>query len=213
MSRSSTIGSATLSAVEAGNGIIFLELLIDETSSPEVTVRIHSGLGTISWGSRSWTGAGSLLSIDGIRQTNKFNPAPFRASLSGVDSTVTNIVFNQNYYRRPCKVYLGGMSDGALVEDPGVIHSGFIESLEMELAGETGDVVTLTSESEFILFKRSRNVRYSDRQLQSEYSGDVGLEYLESVATAKVVWRGKNNPLGSGSSSPGFDIGPNFVTF
>ncbi len=96
---------------------------------------------------------------------------------------------------------MGAMSAGALVADPSLIFSGFIEKIDMSVGGEGGDSVTLTAESEFILFKRSRNVRYTDRQLQSEYSGDLGFELLESTANAKVVWRGKQNGLGSQSTA------------
>jgi len=196
------IDSSTLAAIESSsaNIVYFLELQID-SGSPEVALRLHNHLGTITWGSRVWTGAGSLLGIEGIQETNQINPAPFRASLSGVNSDVTNVVFNTNYYRKPCYFYMGAMSAGALVADPSLIFSGFIEKIDMSVGGEGGDSVTLTAESEFILFKRSRNVRYTDRQLQSEYSGDLGFELLESTSNAKVVWRGKQNGLGSQSTA------------
>lgn len=193
------IGAATLAVLESdtANIIHFLELEIDLTSSPEVTLRLHSGLGTITWGGKTWTGAGSLMSLSSIQETNKQNPAAFRAVLSGIDTSVTSLVFNQNYYRKPCKHYLGGMNDGALVEDPFLMFSGFIEKLDMVVGASDGDTIELTAESEFILFKRSRNVRYTDRQLQSEYPGDLGFQYLEATSTAKVVWRGKENRMGS----------------
>lgn len=203
-----SIDSAIVSAFQGDSAqpIYFIELLID-TGSPETVLRLHTGLGTITTAtsddatSRAFTGAGSLLDIQGISETNKPNPAPFRATLSGVDSSVTNVIFNTNYYRRPCKVYLSALSAGALVADPQLIGSYFIQEIDSEFAGPNGDVVQMTAESEMILFKRSRNVRYTDRQLQSEYSGDLGLEFLEHVATSTVVWRGRNNRLGSDGSS------------
>lgn len=202
-----SIDSATLAAIEAdsANIVYFIELEIDLTASPQVTLRLHSGLGQITWGSKVWTGGGSLLGIQSISESNTPNPAPLKATLSGVDSSVTNVVFNTNYYRKPCKLYLGALSDGALVADPDIIFSGFIEKIDMTLGGEEGDSVELTAESEFILFKRTRNVRYTDRQLQSEYSGDLGFEFLEYSSTAKVVWRGKENGMGGNQqTTPSF---------
>lgn len=196
------IDSATLAILESdsANAIYFIELLIDE-GSPEVALRLHTGLGQITWGSRVWTGAGSLLGIKNVQETNKVNPTPFKAVLSGVNSDVTNVVFNTEYYRKPCLVYIGALSGGALAATPDIIFSGFIESIDMSIGGEDGDVVELTAESEFILFKRSRNVRYTDRQLQSEYPGDLGLEFLEFAAKANVVWRGRNNGLGTSNAT------------
>jgi len=40
--------------------------------------------------------------------------------------------------------------------------------------------------------------------MQDEYSGDLGLQFLDSVATQKVVWRGKDNNLGGGSSTQSY---------
>jgi len=206
------IDTATLSALESDSVqiIYFIELLIDQ-GSPETALRLHSGLGTITWGSRTWTGAGSLLAIGTIQETNEINPVPFRASLSGMSSAVTNIVFNTNYYRKPCLAYIGALSDGALVADPNVFFSGFIEKMDMSIGAQDGDKVELTAENEFMLFKRSRNIRYTDRQLQSEYSGDLGFEFLEFTAKANVIWRGKNNGLGGGSGSTGTPVSPRDV--
>ena len=192
------IGTATLAAIESdtANVIYFIEVEVDLTSSPQEVLRLHSHLGTITWDSKDWTGAGALLGLDSIQETNKPNPAPFRATLSGVNSAVTNIVYNTNHYRAPCKAYIGALSGGALVEDPSLFFSGFVERLSMVFGGKDGDSVQLTAESEFILFKRSRNVRYTDAQLQSEYSGDLGFQFLESTANSKVVWRGKRNRMG-----------------
>jgi len=192
------IGSATLTAIEAAEAqpLYFVELRIDEASSPQVITRLHTGLGTITWGGFDWTGAGDLASIDSVKESNTINPNALRMGLSGIDSTITNMIFEVDYYMRPCLVYLGALQDGALVENPSTIFSGFISSLSMVFAGTDGDTVVLEAESELILFKRSRNVRYTSPQLQSEYSGDLGCEFLELTSTQTIVWRGKNNGLG-----------------
>jgi hypothetical protein len=199
------LDAATLSALEAATAtpIYFVELGPFNDTSPESYLRLHTGIGTITWNSLAWTGAGDLASIDSVRESTSFRPEAIRMGLSGVSSDVTNVVFNTNYYRRPCKMYLGALSDGALVADPSIIFSGFIQKIDMVMGAPDGDRVLLTAESELILFKRSRDVRYTDNELQSEYSGDLGLQFLESVATQKVVWRGTNNNLGGGGGGGG----------
>lgn len=196
-----SLDAATLAALEADTAtpIYFVELGPFQDTSPNTTERLHNGLGSITWGSNTWTGTGDLGSIDSVRESTSITPEALRMTLSGVTSDITNIVFNTNYYQRPCIVYLGALSAGALVADPDIVFSGFIQKIEMKLGGgASGDVVVLTAESELILFKRSRDVRYTNNELQSEFSGDTGLEYLESVTTQNVVWRGKNNNLGGG---------------
>jgi len=199
------IGSSTLSALESDTAhpIIFVELRIDE-GSPETIDRLHTGLGTITWGGNNWTGTGTLATFEGVPETMGLSPNAVRMGLSGVDSSITDLVFSTNYYRAPVNVYLGALSDGALVEDPSQIFAGFIESIEMVMADEDGDTVMLTAESELILFKRSKEVRYTDSRLQNEFSGDLGLEFMAQVVNAKVVWRGNQQAaIGTGGSRGG----------
>ena len=216
----SSIDAAILSNLESDSAspIYFLEVLVDVASSPQEVVRFHNGLGSLSTATsddasvRPWTGAGSLISFPSIQETNRGKPAPFKANLSGVDSTVTNLIFNENYYRAPTKFYISALADGSLVANPGLLFSGFAQKIDMTLAGN--DEVQFTAESEFMLFKRSRNVRYTDRQLQSEYAGDLGFEFLQQVATSQVVWRGRQNNLGA-NRGPGLvtpAIGPNYLS-
>lgn len=195
--------TALLNALESNslNLIYFIEVEVDLTSSPEQVLRLHTQLGTYSFDSKTWTGAGSLLSIDNLQETVKMNPAPLRLTLSGMSTDVTEIFFNANHFQSPVKMYTGLLSGGTLVDDPHLVFSGFLQKMTMEQGTEGGDIINAVADSELILLKRTRNVRYTDRQLQSEYSGDRGLEYLEFVATSKITWRGKDNPMGSSGSS------------
>lgn len=206
------ISTATLAALEAQTAepVFFVELGPFDNTSPQTTDRLHTSLGTITWGGNPWTGAGNLASIGEVKEGLNISPNAIKLGLSGVNSDMLDLVFSTDYYQRPCLVYLGAMSAGALVEDPSLIFSGFIVSIEMQIGGD--DAITLTAESELVWFKRSRNVRYTDNQLQSEFSGDLGFEYLEQVKTRRVVWRGHSTRLG-GDRAPGDLRNPGDVLF
>jgi hypothetical protein len=198
------IDPTVLAAIEDGNAelLFLLEFRIDE-GSPEDILRLHTGVGTISYDSNDWLGVGDLLSIDTVQDSLEMKPSPFVVSLSGLNSDITDLVFGtKSYYRRPAIFYIAAHSEGAMIGTPSILFSGFIEKLDMELAGDRGDVITANCENEFILFKRSRNVRYSDRQMQTEYPGDLGFEFLQAVLTSNVVWRGQRNGLGVPRGDP-----------
>lgn len=194
------INALTLAAIEDDNAtpIFFIELQLTAG-----TDYLHTGIGSIVWNSQTWLGVGDFSSVESVKETATLSPQAVRLGLSGLSSDITDLVFNVDYYRRPCLLYLGALSDGSLVADPSLIFSGFCESLEMVIGAEGGDTVVLTAESELILFKRSRDVRYTNTRLQSEFSGDLGLEYKESVATDRVVWRGRENGLGGSGGGDG----------
>lgn len=194
--------AATLAALETDTAypIIFVELGPFDSTSPETIEYMHSGLGTITWNSTDWVGVGQIMMIDSVKESLGLSPQAVRLGVSAADADMISIALSTNYYRRPCKVYLGALSAGALLADPTMIFSGFIEDIDVTSGGGE-DQISITAESELIFFKRSRDVRFTANQLQTEFSGDEGLEYLESVAIQKVVWRGRDNPLGSGGSS------------
>lgn len=196
--------ASTLNALEADSAhpIIFVELGPFDTTSPETIEYLHSGFGTITWNSIDWVGIGQIMVLDTLKEGMGLSPQAIRLGVSAADADMIAIAMTTNYYRRGCKVYLGALASGALVADPTMIFSGYIEDIDVTMGGGE-DQISITAESELIFFKRTRDVRYTANQLQSEYSGDEGFEYLESVAIQKVVWRGRDNPLGSGGSSRG----------
>ena len=206
------IGAATLARIEEDSTslIVFVELQLDSG-----TERLHTGIGTIAWGGNSWEGAGDLASFDETSESVGLNPEPIRMGLSGLSTDITNMVFTEDYYRRGVLAYLGALNDDfTLVEDPGLISSHIINQLEMTMADpEQGDTVLLTGESELAIFDRTKLNRYTDKQLQTEYSGDLGLQYIDQVPDAKTVWRGNNNVrLGTGGGSNGGSV-PSSVPF
>lgn len=194
--------AATLSALEADSAhpIIFVELGPFDSTSPETIEYMHSGLGTITWNSIDWVGIGQIMVLDSVKEGIGLSPQAIRLGVSAADADMIAIAMSTNYYRRACKVYLGALSGGALVADPTMIFSGYIEDIDVTMGGGQ-DQISITAESELIFFKRTRDVRFTANQLQSEYSGDEGFEYLESVSLQKVVWRGRDNRLGSGGTS------------
>jgi len=191
--------ASTLNALEADSAhpIVFVELGPFDSTSPETIEYLHSGLGTITWGSIDWAGIGQIMVMDSVKEGIGISPQAIRLGVSAADADMIAVAMSTNYFRRACKVYLGALSSGVLIADPTMIFSGFIQDIDVTMGGGE-DQISITAESELIMFKRSRDVRFTANQLQSEYSGDTGLEYLESVSIQKVVWRGKDNQLGGG---------------
>ena len=197
-----TIAAATLAELDndSARPIAFVEIQLDGG-----TERFHTDVGIIAWGGNNWHGAGAMSYFEEITETDDLQPDPVRIGLNGFDSDITNMIDNEDLYRRPVLIYVGALNDSlALVADPSLIYSGRIQDSEMTMGAEGGDSVLLTLESELVDFDRPRNVRYTESQLQSEYSTDTGLQYLDQTVDSKTVWRG-NNPvrLGSGGSIGG----------
>lgn len=187
MSRS-TLGVATLAQLSATTArpVLFMDLHLDAGIE-----RFHTWIGEIVWDSNTWYGAGELASVEEVEETVALSAAPLRVGLNGVDSTILDLVDDEDIYLRAVNLYLGCLNESeVLVENPGLIFAGFVQNVDLVMGGPEGDSVSLTIESELLELNRTRNVRYTDAQLQTEYPGDVGLEYLEQTKDFRTLWRG-----------------------
>lgn len=169
------------------------------------TLRLHTGLGTLSWGGNDWTGAGDLASIDHVEEGMALSPYALRLMLSGINSQVSSEAMGENYYRRPVTLYLGALNaEFQLVSTPAEIFFGFIEDMPVSIGGSDGDKILCTVESELAIFDRPGNLRYTQAQLEADYPGDKGLEYLEYMVDVRPIWRGQRQSFGGrGTTSSG----------
>ena len=168
--------------------------------------RLWTGLGSITTLSQTWTGVGSLASIEGLEEGIELSPYALKLALSRLDATYSNLAINEDFHNRPAILRISAVdATGALVAAPGIVFSGEMIEVEATVGNpESGEIIILTCENELARLDRSANLRYTDTQLQSEFSGDLGLEYLDQIADHESEWRGKAVPLG-GAPAPATD--------
>ena len=92
-------------------------------------VRLWSGIGTLSWDSKTWTGTGNLLGISGIDETAEVRAAGLTVSLSGVPSDLLSAALGDARSGRIGRVYGGavqGFGDEMVAPDrhPAVAMAG-----------------------------------------------------------------------------------------
>lgn len=201
MSRT-TLGTATLNALDQSTrrAIAFFELQLDDG-----TERLHSQLGSYTWGGNTWTGVGDLATIEESAEVLDLKPDPLRVGLNGLTPAVLDMIDTDQIYHRVAKMYLGALNDDLeLIEDPGLIFSGYAQNARMSIGNPDGDIVLLECENRVQSLRRRRNIVWSNAQLQSEYPGDLGLQFIDQVPDSRVLWRGRNPVrLGGGGATPG----------
>ena len=180
--------------------VVFAEMAFDSG-----TVYAHDDLGLITWGGNDWTGVGDYGGISSIRQDDTGKPQEFRLFLSMLDTDHLDESLNQNPFERECIIYVGFRDavSGALVADPVERERGYMDVMPI-IDSPDGAVIELVVESEMIGNERSAKLYYSDNQLQSEFSGDLGLQYLAAIVGVKTVWA-RNQPVvnfSGGTSQP-----------
>ena len=160
-----------------------------ELQFPSGTLYLHNSIGTYTWGGQDWLGVGDLGEISQIEEGADISPYKITLSLSGLDATISGAALTEDYYMHPVKVYLGVLdADDALLADPTVVWEGAMDQMNVSIGASGGDVISLTAESELARFDRASNLKYTDAQLQSDFSGDLAFEFLADIDGAKIRW-------------------------
>tara|TARA_X000001382_G_scaffold21291_2_gene12919 strand:+ start:6977 stop:7618 length:642 start_codon:yes stop_codon:yes gene_type:complete len=173
-----------------------------ELQFPSGTVYLHNSIGTYTWGGHDWLGVGDLGEISQIEEGADVSPYKITLSLSGLDATISGAALTEDYYMHPVKVYLGVLdADDVLLADPTIVFEGAMDQMNVSVGASGGDVISLTAESELARFDRASNLKYTDTQLQSDFSGDVAFEFMADIEGAKIRWGDATSDAVAGGGS------------
>lgn len=198
MSRDFPTNVATALAAQHVATVTFVKL---EFSSG--TLYLHNSIGTYTWGSQNWLGAGDLGSVSAIEEGSDASPYKITLSLSGIDSTISGAALTEDYYMRPVTLYLGALdANDDLLATPTEVWAGFMDQMNVTLGADGGDAIELIAESELAKFDRASNQRYTDNNQQATHSADLIFEFLQDIEGIKVLWGDRTSDSGAGKSIP-----------
>ena len=200
MSRDLASNTAASYAASHVNPIVFVKLEFDPSSAG--TIRLHNGLGTYTWndgsGNVNWFGTGDLGQIGSIQEGDQISPYNIELTLSGLDAGLVAEAVKEVYYQRPVTLYVGALNDDdQLVATPDVIWNGFIDTMDVRLGGDNGDMLALSAESELAMFERSANLLYTNASQQAKFSGDTFFTHLQEMQDITLDWGKRKGGSGS----------------
>ena len=192
------LSTAFLNAISSDVVNVAAFVLLDYFEGP---LRLWSGVGTISYDGHDWIGVGSLGSIETQSQTRDLNSSGLRLSLSGVDGTLISSALSAKGKGRgrPFKIWLACMDDDftSIITESGtdaiyLLMAGFIDSTTIDDTGDSSAII-LTVENELVRLFRASQTRYTDKDHQRVFPGDVFFEYTAKLAGKELYW-GRDNP-------------------
>jgi hypothetical protein len=164
-------------------------------------VRLWSGVGDLSWGGNTFTGAGNLVQVEPVQETSEVRANGLSFRLNGIPSAMVARILTEGYRGRACKMWLALFdASGSLIADPVQLFSGRMDQCFYE---ETGETVSLTvaAESRLVDLQRPRERRRTDEDQKNLFPGDRGFEYVAGLQDKEVVWGGGNSGT-SGVNTP-----------
>lgn len=187
-----------------------VEMLFDNNQ----TLRLWTGLGTLRVDDIDYTGTGSLLNISNIEETAEISAAGATLTLSAVPEEVISLALQEPYQGRRCKIYFGSIDrdnvtgniltedsffilreDGEKIFLEGLsvyaeVFSGYMDTLDFVDTGESS-TLELNATNKLVDLERPRVARYTSAYQKTRFSGDKGLDFVESLQD-KIVYWGRN---------------------
>lgn len=180
-----TLTSAVATAAQAA---LVRPVLLLQVTFPTGTLRLWTGVGSLVYGGNTYTGAGSLISVSPIEETNEVRAAGVQVTLSGIPSNTLATAVGTMNSGQSGEIRFGLMdSANALIADPVLAFAGRLDTAVIEESGDTCTVL-VTFESRLIDLERPRERRYTDEDQQAEFSGDVGMQYVAALQDRVLKW-------------------------
>lgn len=187
--RDLTSGMAT--AVQAGTvyPAILYEGEFDDGGGGSAFVRLWSGLGSLSWDSKTWLGAGSLIGIGAVEETAGLRANAFEVWLTGVSSSLVATALVASRKNRSGKLWLACFNAGDFstpIADPYLLAEGRFDTVPIS---DSGDESKITVRYENVLaalgIPKERRYTTADQAIRSP--GDGGFRYVEALQDAQFI--------------------------
>ena len=203
MSRTLTSGMLAVTTADVVRPVYLVQMTFDSGASPN-ELNLWSGIGNLSYGGDTYTGLGDLLSISEITETSDISAPGINVELAGLKSSFLVIAKNHEYQGRPLTVYLGAFNDqGALIDNPIVIFSGFMDTMVIK-EGAATSTISVNVENKLVAFERSRVRRYTAEDQKIDHPNDKGFEFVTSIVEKEIIWgRPTGSSQGGSSGSSG----------
>lgn len=189
MTRSlSTEVQSVVASTEVRPFLIFEGEFWDAVGGTPDYVRAWSGLGDLSWDSKTWIGTGTLISITDVKETQDNSANGITVTLNGVPSDLISLALQSIRQGKIGTVWLGFMNESnTIVDSPILLFQGRLDIPSIDEDGENC-AISITYESRLIDLKRPREARYTDQYQQDTYPGDLGCNFVASIQEINLVW-------------------------
>jgi hypothetical protein len=186
---------------EAAKPAIYLVTLCD-LAFDSGTIRVHDGVGPLSFGGNTYLGVGSYGAFDIVDEGIDNIARGVRLTLSGVEPSLISTVMTETYQGRTVTLYLGILAeDLTFVATPEELWSGRIDTMKITL---DQSVASISVSCEYRLRKEPVIARYTDTDQRLAYSGDRFFDLTQKIPQFKATWGDKPSSYGGGGGSPGF---------
>ena len=180
---SRTVPAAILTALAQPEVEPFYAVEIDLDSGP---LRLWTGYGDRTIDGNTYTGGGTLMSIEGLEEVADLSAKNITLTLSGMPAEVISLALQEPYQRRKVRVLWGVRDVSDFVE----VFSGSLNQMVIEDSAESG-TISVTVDSKLVELERASNRRYTSESHKSRYATDTFFDFVAQIQDKGVRFQPK----------------------
>lgn len=151
-------------------------------------IRFWTGYGELTYDSEIYTGAGDLIQMNRVDETQSLTANNVSFELSGIPSSLVSIALAEDYQGRVIKAWFGVLDDDfSLIADPYQIFSGYMDTMQIEDDG-VNSKIRVNCESELLILKESKERRYTPEDQKQDYPSDLGLDFVPLIQDIELTF-------------------------
>jgi|TARA_R110002126_G_scaffold79654_1_gene197616 hypothetical protein len=167
-------------------------LMAVELEFSDGTLRMWNGYGDITMtaggSSQTFTGAGDLLGISEIEESDILSMSGVTLTLSGIKSSLISTALSAQYTNRNGAIYLGLFDTSAnVIADVYTLFKGKMDVLNIS-EGQQTTMIQLKLESRLVSFEKASNRMYTLEDQKVDYSNDLGFEFIPDLQDKEIIW-------------------------
>ena len=183
MARNLSAGFIAAATSSSCKPIFFFEAVLTG-----LTLRLWSGIGDLSWDSKTWLGNGWIQEFPAVQESTDLGSTGMDVTLAGVPEALISTVLNNAQQNSVGRLWIGFLdSSDAVIADPYLAFEGKLDipTIDNQTAGPT---ITFAYESTLVDLDSSKEYRYTPESQKIFAPNDKGFGYVASIAKG---WKGQ----------------------
>jgi hypothetical protein len=135
-------------------------------------LNLWSGIGSLTFDGDVYTGAGGLLNLTEIKETDDVESNGTIFTLNGIPSEFISTALSSDYQNREITCWFATLdASGALIADPFQLYKGRMDILDISEGGETASL-SMKTENRLIELQRAKTRRYTHEDQKAFFPTD-----------------------------------------
>lgn len=126
----------------------------------------------VEWNGQTWRGAGGLISLEPIQESNTLEAHGMQFVINGMNPAQTAAFLSDQVQGRTCTCWFGVIGDNGIEADPTIEFKGRLDAPTRRVSENSESVISIPVESRMVQWFKASGKRFTHAEHIRNYPGD-----------------------------------------